>query len=506
VTKQPDLAVENEEFTSDPGCLPAWDVGELPAPAPFRGRNLLRLIGPGIVMAGGAIGTGEWVMGPAAAALYGGAMLWVVVVSIVAQVIFNTEAARYTLYTGEPIFTGYMRTRPGPKFWVFLYMLLDFGSWWPALAGLAAQILVVALLGLAPQDDVNPLAIRYAGCGVFMVCALLVLFGGKVYNTLEVVLGTKLFLVLAFLLIVDLCFVPWSAWGTVWNGFFNPTRVPEHIDWALIAALVGYAGVGGMGNSAVSNYVREKGWGMGGKVGAIPSAFGGHRITLSHIGMVCRRGPEATARMKMWWKYLMADQYLVWAPGSLIGMALPAILGFQYLGHDADYFHQKQQWRAAAALAQNFGAEAGDIFRTMTLICGFLILFPSQLGSMDHIARRWADALWTGSRRARRMDTHRAKYFYYAIIGVFVLWGLVAFTLTSPPKMMLLSANAANLAIATCIFHTLHVNRRFLPPEFRPSPAKQVAMALAGMFFLTVFGLVVKQTLWPMLRDMIFGA
>jgi hypothetical protein len=99
------------------------------------------------------------------------------------------------------------------------------------------------------------------------------------------------------------------------------------------------------------------------------------------------------------------------------------------------------------------------------------------------------------------MDTHRAKQFYYAIIGAFVLWGLVAFTLgTSPPKMMLLSANAANLAIAVCIFHTLYVNRRFLPPEFRPSPAKEAAMVLAGLFFLTVFGLVVNQVIVPLLR------
>jgi hypothetical protein len=488
-----------EKLSVDPGCLPAWDVAELPEPPVFRARNLLALIGPGIVMAGGAIGTGEWVMGPAAAALYGGALLWVTVVSIVAQVVFNTEAARYTLCTGEPIFTGFMRSRPGPKFWVFFYMLLDFGSWWPALAGLAAQILVVALLGLGPGDDVDPMIVRYAGCAVFLTCAILVLFGGKVYNTLEVVLGAKLFLVLAFLIVVDLFWVDGATWKAVWSGFFNPARVPSRIDWTLIAALAGYAGVGGMGNSAVSNYVREKGWGMGGKVGAIASAFGGHRITLSHIGTMCRRGPEATGRMNGWWKRLAVDQYLLWAPSSLIGMALPALLGLQYLGRDGDYFHQKQ-WVAAATVAQNFGAEAGAIFRILTLLCGFLILFPSQLGAMDHTARRWADALWTGSRRARKLDTRRAKQFYYAILGAFVLWGLFTFTLTSPPRMMLISANAANLALAACIFHTLYVNRRFLPPEFRPSPAKQAALTLAGLFFLTMFGLVVRQQLLPLLR------
>src|SRR5262249_19369749 len=156
---------------------------------------------------------------------------------------------------------------------------------------------------------------------------------------------------LGFLIVVDLFWVDGSTWRAVWRGFFDPTRVPKQIDWTLIAALVGYAGVGGMGNSAVSNYVREKGWGMGGKVGAIASAFGGHRITLSHIGIMCRPGPEARARLKGWWKQVLVDQWLLWAPGSLLGMALPALLGLQYLGQDADYFHQKQ-WVAAAALAQ----------------------------------------------------------------------------------------------------------------------------------------------------------
>jgi hypothetical protein len=125
----------------DPGCLPAWNVDELPEPRPIQARYLLALIGPGLVLAGGSIGTGEWVMGPKTAAQYGGAMLWIVLVSILAQVVLNTEVMRYTLCTGEPIMTGFLRSRPGPKFWLITYLLLDVGGWWPAQAGLAAQIL-----------------------------------------------------------------------------------------------------------------------------------------------------------------------------------------------------------------------------------------------------------------------------------------------------------------------------------------------------------------------------
>ena len=53
---------------------------------------------------------------------------------------------------------------------------------------------------------------------------------------------------------------------------------------ATIGAFAGYAGGGGMANSTYSNFVRDKGWGMGRLVGALPSAVGGRHITLSHVG------------------------------------------------------------------------------------------------------------------------------------------------------------------------------------------------------------------------------
>ena len=55
---------------------------------------------------------------------------------------------------------------------------------------------------------------------------------------------------------------------------------------AVIGAFAGYAGGGGLSNSTYSNFVRDKGWGMGSVVGAIPSAIGGRHVTLSHVGKV----------------------------------------------------------------------------------------------------------------------------------------------------------------------------------------------------------------------------
>ena len=62
-------------------------------------------------------------------------------------------------------------------------------------------------------------------------------------------------------------------------GFFSFTGLPQPIDWGLIGALAATAGSGGLGNLTVTNWIRDKGFGMGAKVGAIPSAVGGHAFS-----------------------------------------------------------------------------------------------------------------------------------------------------------------------------------------------------------------------------------
>ena len=99
------------------GCLPPWKVDELPAPLPFSLRNALRTIGPGAILLVGAIGMGEWIAGPLFVVQHGRSVLWIATLAFVLQSLLNLEAVRYTLYTGEPVLTGFMRMRPGSRVW-----------------------------------------------------------------------------------------------------------------------------------------------------------------------------------------------------------------------------------------------------------------------------------------------------------------------------------------------------------------------------------------------------
>ncbi len=81
----------------------------------------LRFVGPGIILAAAAIGSGELILTPRAGALYGLSIAWVIVISILYKMTFTFGLARYTIATGEDIFQGFSRL-PGPRLW-FVWVL-----------------------------------------------------------------------------------------------------------------------------------------------------------------------------------------------------------------------------------------------------------------------------------------------------------------------------------------------------------------------------------------------
>jgi hypothetical protein len=116
---------------------------------------------------------------------------------------------------------------------------------------------------------------------------------------------------------------------------------------AFIAALAAIAGSGGLTNTPISNYTRDQGWGMGHHVGAIPSVFGGHGLSLSHVGRVFKVNEESLLRWRRWYRHVVRDQLVVWMPACFIGLALPAMLSVQFL----PFGTQSDDWSMAVMTA-----------------------------------------------------------------------------------------------------------------------------------------------------------
>jgi hypothetical protein len=513
--------------------MPRWDTGELTDAPRFTWKNWFAMLGPGLVLGGASIGGGEWLLGPKVTALYGGSLLWLTTLSVLAQVIYNIEISRYTLYTGEPIFTGKFRIMPGPRFWVVAYLFLDLGSIFPYLAANAATPVATLLKGgVVPNPAVDTgdfWLMKILGYLIFLLALVPLLFGGKIYNSLRAVMSFKITVVFGFLLFLAFFFSQPSTWVEILTGFFKFGTVPiqaaanmplvkganvdnvflsliegrglPEIDFSLIAfiaALAAIAGSGGLTNTPISNYTRDQGWGMGHHVGAIPSVFGGRSLSLSHVGRVFEVTEESLPRWRRWYRHVVRDQLVIWMPACFIGLALPAMLSVQFL----PFGTQTDDWSMAVmtaggvreTVARASGTALGTFCWFMTIFCGFLVLTPTLCQTIDGIVRRWVDVFWTSSARMRRMNTDAIKSVYFRVLLGYAAFGLIMLSLT-PGTLITYATMFYNIALGVSCWHTLAVNVILLPRELRPGWLVRIGLVLSGAFFFTLGVIVVVQRL-----------
>jgi hypothetical protein len=461
--------------------LPPWGRAELPEPLPFSFRNALRTIGPGAILLAASIGGGEWLVGPAVAVKHGIGLFWIATVAIVLQTIFNLEAIRYTLYTGEPIVAGFMRLRPSSRFWGAIYSVLSIAQLgMPALGAASATVIFAAFAGRLPgAPDTETLTwITYAVMGVTF---LILMLGGTIERTLERASWAMIFVIFVFLLAANLLFVPAQHWLQTFQGFFRFGYWPPGIDIVLLTTLAATAGSGGIGNIAVSNWVRDKGFGMGAAVGAIPGALGGRKINLSHVGKIFDINPANLRRWRDWSRYVLLDQVALWAGGCFIGMYLNVNLATAIAPAGANL----SDIGAGAFQAKYMSERLWSGFWVLALLNGFWILFSTHLGNTDSLVRVVTDIVWIGKKR--EWDAGNVRRLYYSLLLVFTIWGMI--TTRWGTAMTLFSALGivASLVLAMGAIQILLVNTRLLPPELRPPWWRRIALLICAAFYAAMF-------------------
>ncbi len=496
---------ENPELKS--GTMPPWTVGELPEPPNIK-RGVLALLGPGLMMAGGAIGGGEWLLGPAVTAKYGAIVMWLAGASILLQVAYNIEVMRYAMYCGESIFVGYMRLLPGPRFWTAVYLFVDFFGVWPYLAANAAVPLAAAILGHLPKTPEEMMLRNWLAYAIFAGCFIPLIFGGKIYNVLARIMVVKVFLVLGYLLFLGVVYVSPGTWAEIFGGFVfigkeadgswgfgmlpsGPGTPP--IDWALLGAFAAIAGQGGMTNSQFSSYVRDKGWGMGKHVGAIGSIVGGRNVRLAHTGKIFPTTQEAVAKFRGWLKLIYRDQWMIWFVGCILGVAIPALISLQFL-RGMEVSGDEVAAKTAEALRARTGHQA---FWFMTLLCGFLVLAPNQVQAADGLIRRWTELLWTGSRKLHRLEDNKVRFVYFTLLATYLCWGMLILVWTGDKPLTIAKASGVimNFALGFTALHTLAVNLILLPKPLRPGWIGRIGITACGVFFITIAGLALPKVL-----------
>lgn len=465
--------------------LDPWRLADLPEPPRPRGLQWLRTVGPGVIALGVSIGSGEFLLGPAAFVQHGLSLLWVVFIAIALQTIFNTEVVRYTLATGEPVFAGFMRTRPSSTLWAWVYAGLYFLQvGWPAWAGTAAAaIFFLFLRRLAGDADTT--TIYAIGVGTLLLVVVILSLGRRIEHTLEILNWVLVTSTLGTFLLLALAFVPGRAWLSAVAGIGGFDLVngrfdffPAGTDLVLLGALVAYSGSGGVTNLVLSNWARDRGYGMGERAGYIPAA-GGPKVHLAHTGFVFAPNDTAMERWRGWWRVVAVDQWGVFFTGAILGMVLPALLYVTFLTRGTDI----QGLAISAALASAVSARAGAAIAGVIAFLGAWILFKTQLDNLEGMVRAITDILWTGSRSVRAWRGGDVRAVYYSVLATMVVWGIGALALAQPIVLLKIGANVAGAVFVIAAPHLLYVNTRLLPEHVRPPMWRRVALVVMTVFY-----------------------
>lgn len=511
MTEQPSsgthLASANVTVAS--GQLPPWEVAELPEPLPFSIRNMFKIIGPGAIMLAASIGGGEWLIGPATVIMHGPGVLWIATIAIVLQVLFNLEGIRYTLYTGEPALSGIMRLKPGCRFWGGAFVLLtamQLGV--PALAPATAVTVFGMMMDRVPAEAPGEKEVREAEktgdastsselqqereraisdrstllkitYGIIVVTLLILMFGGTIERMLEWASWFMIVYIFIFLIAVNLWFVPGDIWASTLAGFFDFGNWPTGVEPLLMATFFATAGSGGIGNLTISNWIRDKGFGMGAVVGAIPSAVGAKEVRLSHVGKVFAITADNLRRWRLWWKYVVLDQVWLWALGCFCGMFLNVNLARAIIPQGTDL----SKVGAGAFQAEYMAKHFWQGLWVLGLLNGFWILFSTQLGNTDVLIRTLTDTLWTASSRVRRWRDGSIAKVYYSLLLVFTAWGLIAVHLGTAMTLFKYLGTMAGVVMAIAGVQLYLVNTRLLPRELQPSWWRKAALLICSLAY-----------------------
>ncbi len=419
------------------------------------------VLGPSFMALGGALGSGEWILGPSIAAQYGLYLFWLAWVGVVLQTIYNIAFAKITVAIGEPALVYMARNRPR-AFWLpFLTAVLFFAFAWPGWAATAATGLAVFILGRLPTAE-DATFVRLLGMSLFLVTVLAVSIGGKIASTLEMVFRFKVLFVTATIFILALIVSSPEIWNELLTGYRSIGYIPKGIDIILLGGFWGYIGWASALNYLLTNYYRDKGYGMGSVVGYIPAMIGGKKIELSATGKIFKLTPENIATWKRWERLVILDQWLIYAVFAIIGITLPAVMvrSMVPLGTNLP------GWGIAAHVANQFGAMWGPAGFYLIAFVGVVVLWGTQLFTMDMLSRNITDLLWSTSEGVRKWakgDVRRIYYTFFIIYTAFAMWAIWQ---AAPLTLILISANMANFGGFYAWYLLWNINRK-LPKELR---------------------------------------
>jgi Mn2+/Fe2+ NRAMP family transporter len=446
---------------------------------------LLKVFGPGAIIASVTVGTGETIFAPRMGAIFGYAMFWVVMAAVVAKALLVYGGMRHLVLTGEHPMAAWARL-PGPRGWV------------PALVG-AIVVISFPLWIAALSDAVGSICIWVTGFGagtswgrpfwgttVIVFTMLLTLV--QTYDVLERV--SFVFLGLKILFVLVACIVVKPDWFAALAGLLP--ALPDYPSWALasypelqtrppifeIATLLGTVGGGVQDYVGYVSCAREKQWGAAGVAGA----------------SLARLPGDGVSRGRQWLKAPAFDTVSsfasVFVMTGLFMLLGAAVLHPQHqIPTNSNLYGQQAQFLGVVHPALVHVYKAGIFFAMLGAVYGCFEVYARSL--FEPVRALWPD---------RALDLKRLRLWntlYCGIGGLLILWtGLQTVKIVT-----IVSPFSGVLGCGLWCLAMLVVDRMQMPKAYRMGAALKAGLWIAGLG-MAAAGAYTTWTGWlPLVKD-----
>lgn len=449
--------------------LPPVHYAEMPEPMALK-----RVLGPSVLLLAGSIGSGEFVLWPYISTQTGMTLVWLAVIGILTQYYLNMEITRYTLATGETAVTGFTRLW---KHWGWMFILMTVLPWmWPGWATGSATAFTYAF-GLS-DAYVVPITI-----GTLVLMGLVLTASPVVYRTVEKIQFFLVALIVLFMLYLLFGVLTGESWSSLFHGLTTEVPdIPEGISTISIATLLGaiaFAGAGGAMNLAQSNWVRDKGLGMGARLPKIVSPLTGDEQAEAAIGYFPPQDEHNLSRWRGWWKVAHREQFITFFVIGLAAILLFMMLAYTMVGVGGDAEGFAFIRVAGEALQERIAPWVGPAF----WFTGMVVLLSTNLTVLDMVGRLVADICKTNWLRESRVWTESRLYF--AVVWAMIIFGSVILLAgVDQPLVLLVIASALN-GLVMFVYSALLIalNRGMLPRAMGLRGVRFGAMIWAVLFY-----------------------
>ena len=446
----------------------AVEYADLPEPLPIR-----KVIGPSVLLLAGAIGSGEYVLWPYITSQVGLALVWLTLLGVLTQYFLNMEIERYTLATGETAVTGFTRLW---KPWGLLFVIMTIVPWaWPGWATGGTTTLSFAL---GFSED----AVPYITIGVLVLIGAILTVSPVVYQTVEKIQFFMVALIVLFVAYAAVFLLGGDGYSALARGFVEVDKIPDGVSDIGAATLLGaiaFAGAGGALNLVQSNWVRDKGLGMGARLPKVVSPFTGEEVAAPTTGYFFKRDEANMRRWNAWWKVADREQFVTFFVIGAITLFVFMTLTYVTVGtgtaaESFDFIKVQGD-----ALSDSSGSWLGTTF----WLIGSVVLFSTNLAVLDMVGRITADVLKTGPLK----DSARwsESKLYFATVWLEIAFGsIILLSGVTQPIVLLVIASSLNglvMFVYSCLL--IQLNRGTLPREIGLKGGRLVALAWAVLFY-----------------------